>query len=90
MAGAFDQTINTETVDKIHRFDDVDVRPESHHHTLGSGPNQATPGGHTHRGGDSQLLLSGTTISGTRGSATAMVSIISALVALGATDTSTP
>lgn len=90
MAGPFnDDTLNFETVEKIHNFDDVDVRAESHHHTLGGGSTQAAPGGHRHRGGDSQPLLDGTTISGTRGSATAMVSIIAALVALGATDTTT-
>jgi hypothetical protein len=88
--GTFDGTINTETVEKIHNFDDVDVRPESHHHTLGAAPNQAAPGSHLHRGGDSQILLVGSTLSGSRGSATAMVSIISALVVLGATDTTGP
>lgn len=84
-----DESLNYEVVSKIHQYDDVDVRAESHHHTLGGGPFQATSGGHRHRGGDSELLLSGTTISGSRGSATAMVSIISALVALGATDSTT-
>jgi len=84
-----DESLNYETVEKIHQFDDVDVRPESHHHTIGGGPNQATGGGHRHRGGDSEILLGGTTISGSRGTATAMVSVIAALVALGATDTTT-
>ncbi len=84
-----DDTINFDTVDKIHRFDDVDVRGESHHHTLGAGPTQAAAGSHRHRGGDSELLLSGQTISGSRGSATAIPSIIAALVALGITDSTT-
>ena len=84
-----DESLNYETVEKIHQYDDVDVRGESHHHTLGAGPFQATAGSHRHRGGDSELLLSGTTISGSRGAATAMVSIIAALVALGATDSTT-
>ena len=84
-----DETLNYESVERIHQYDDVDVRAESHHHTLGGGPFQATPGGHRHRGGDSELLLSGTTLSGSRGSATSQVSIIAALVALGATDTTT-
>jgi hypothetical protein len=86
---ALDSTMNVETVEKLHQFDDVDVRPESHHHTLGPGAAQASPGPHRHRGGDSELLLAGQTITGSRGGATAMVSIISALVALGATDTTT-
>lgn len=90
MAGPFnDETLNYETVEKIHQYDDADVRAESHHHTLGAGSFQAAAGSHRHRGGDSELLLSGTTISGSRGSATAMVSVIAALVTLGATDSTT-
>lgn len=90
MAGPFtDESLNFETVSKIHQYDDVDVRNESHHHTLGAAPFQAASGSHRHRGGDSELLLSGSTISGSRGTATAMVSIIATLVALGATDSTT-
>ena len=84
-----DGNLNSELVEKIHDFDDLDIRPESHHHTLGPGPAQAASGSHLHRGGDSMLLLAGSTLSGSRGSATAMVSIIATLVALGATDTTT-
>ena len=84
-----DANLNSETVAKIHDFDDVDVRNESHHHTLGPGFGQASPGSHRHRGGDSELLLAGTTLSGSRGAATSMVSIIAALVTLGATDSTT-
>lgn len=72
----------------LHTRDDVDVRVESHHHTLGAGPTQAAPGGHRHRGGDSELLLSGTTITGSRSDGTALLSVINALVILGATDSS--
>lgn len=90
MADLFnDENLNVDVVSKIHQYDDVDVRAESHHHTLGAGPMQSSPGSHRHRGGDSELLYAGTTISGSRGSATAMVSIIAALVALGATDSTT-
>lgn len=89
MAGELDGALSFEFVEKMHRYDDLDVRPESHHHSLGPGQAQASPGTHRHRGGDSELLLAGQTITGSRGSATAMVSIISALVALGATDSST-
>lgn len=84
-----DENLNYETVEKIHQYSDADVRPESQHHTLGAGPFQAASGSHRHRGGDSEFLYSGMTISGSRGSATAMVSIIAALVALGATDATT-
>lgn len=31
-------------VEDLHKNDDVDTRPEAHHHTIGSGPNQAAPG----------------------------------------------
>jgi hypothetical protein len=90
MAGAItDESLNYETVEKIHHYDDVDVRAESHHHTLGGAPFQAASGSHRHRGGDSELLFAGQTISGSRGSATAMPSIIALLVSLGATDSTT-
>lgn len=90
MAGTFDDgSINFDTVDKIHRFDDVDVRNESHHHTLGPGPTQAAAGGHRHRGGDSELLYAGQTISGSRSNGTAVASMIALLVSLGATDQTT-
>lgn len=84
-----DESLNFEVVSKIHQFDDVDVRPESHHHTLGAGAAQAAPGSHRHRGGDSEFLFSGQTISGSRGSATCIPSIIALLVSLGATDSTT-
>lgn len=84
-----DENLNYEVVEKIHQYDDVDVRPESHHHTLGAGPFNAASGSHRHRGGDSELLFQGQTISGSRGSATAMPSIIALLVSLGATDSTT-
>lgn len=86
----FDEMLNSEQVEKLHQWDDVDVRPESHHHTLGPGPNQSAGGSHMHRGGDSLPLLSSVTISGSRGGITALPSIISALVALGAVDTTSP
>jgi phage terminase large subunit-like protein len=35
-------------VEEFHVNDDVDVRPESHHHTTGPGPAQAAPGDHNH------------------------------------------
>lgn len=87
MAGETD--FNYDTVEKLHRFDDVDVRSESHHHTLGPAPQQAAAGSHRHRGGDSELLYAGQTISGSRSNGTAITSIISLLVSLGATDQTT-
>lgn len=76
-------------VDDFHTNSDVDLRAESQHHSLGPGPNQASPGGHKHDGGDSSLLLEGMTISGSRGSDAWRLSINALLVRLGATDSST-
>lgn len=81
---------SAEEVEKFHQNSDVDTRRESMHHTLGGGPNQAAPGDHNHRGGDSSPLLSGMLIAGSRGGNAALASVIAALVALGAEDSSTP
>lgn len=37
-------------VNDFHRYDDVDVKADSHHHTLGPGQYQAAPGNHIHDG----------------------------------------
>ncbi len=78
-----------EEVEKLHQNADTDARPESIHHTIGAGQNQASPGNHRHRGGDSELLLAGISITGSRGTDAWRLSITQALVALGATDSST-
>lgn len=70
----------------FHTNSDVDIRPESQHHTLGTTNSQAAAGDHTHDGGDSPLLLTGYTLTGSRGGNAAMPSLIAALVRLGATD----
>ena len=75
-----------EEVEQLHTNADTDIRRESIHHTLGAGASQAAPGDHRHDGGDSALLLEGVTLSGSRGGNVALVSIIQALVKLGATD----
>ncbi len=77
-------------VEDFHTNSDLNARKESQHHSLGSGEYQASPGPHNHRGGDSVLLLSGVTLTGSRGGNVALVSIIQALVALGATDSTSP
>jgi len=77
-------------VDAFHQNSDLDSRSEAQHHTLGPGPSQAAPGNHRHDGGDSELLLTGVTITGSRGGNTSLPSIIGALVRLGAKDQSTP
>lgn len=81
---------SAQEVENFHGNDDLDSRPESHHHTLGASPNQASPGDHTHQDGKSSPLLLGTTISGSRGGNVALAGVIAALVALGATDSTTP
>ena len=78
-------------VEVFHTNSDKDGSPTSSHHTLGNGPNQAAPGDHTHDGGSSKQLLEGTSIIGSKSTGTQVVdSIIQALVALGATDGTTP
>lgn len=76
----------------FHTHDDVDGSPKAHHHTLGPMPNQAAPGDHSHDGGTSTVLfpLDGVSITGSRGGNAAVASIIAALTALGATDSTTP
>ena len=76
-------------VEDFHENSDVDGRPESQHHTLGPGPNQAASGTHRHDGGESALLLEGLTITGSRASDAYRLSINQILVRLGATDAST-
>lgn len=73
-------------VNEFHTNDDVDKDANAHHHTLGSGANQAASGSHRHDGTDSLQLLEGYTLSGSKGTATAMNGIIAALVQLGAVD----
>lgn len=44
---------DAKTVRDFHRHSDVDGSAKAIHHTLGSGPSQASPGNHTHDGGAS-------------------------------------
>jgi hypothetical protein len=78
-----------QAVDDFHTNSDADSRAESLHHTLGPNPNQASPGDHTHDGGDSELLLLNETISGSRATDAWRLSVNAILVRLGATDNST-
>lgn len=74
----------------MHRNADTDSRREALHHTLGSNPNQASPGDHSHDGVDSMKLLAGTNITGSRTDGTAVASIIMALQKLGAANGTSP
>lgn len=78
-----------DVVEDFHTNADTDIRRESIHHTLGPQPDQAASGDHRHDGGDSALILSGFTVSGSRGGNVALPSVIACLVRLGATDNST-
>jgi hypothetical protein len=80
---------SAQAVDDFHENSDLDARAESQHHTLGSNPTQASPGNHTHDGGDSSFILSTETISGVRGDDSWALSVNAILVRLGATDNST-
>lgn len=74
----------------FHKNSDLDVRPESQHHTLGARPYQASPGNHNHDGGTSPLILDGYVIVGSKANpSTVLPSIIACLVRLGAKDTTT-
>lgn len=76
-------------VNEFHSNDDVDKDANAHHHTLGSGSNQASPGAHRHDGTDSLSLLEGFELSGSKAGNLALGSVIQALVQLGATDNTT-
>lgn len=81
---------DAKTVNEFHSNDDLDKDSNSHHHSLGSGANQASPGAHNHDGSTSVQLLADFSLTGTRGSASAINSIISALEQLGAINNTTP
>ena len=78
-----------QAVEDFHTNSDSDARAESQHHTLGPSPSQASPGDHTHDGGDSAFILDGEVISGSRASDAWRISVNAILVRLGAIDNST-
>jgi|SRR5213595_3922926 len=77
------------TVNEFHTSDDLDKDANAHHHSLGIGTNQASPGSHKHDGTNSFPLLEDTSLSGSRAGGGALLSVIQALVQLGATDNTT-
>jgi len=74
----------------IHRNDDVDSRPEAHHHTLGQGRNNASPGSHVHDGTLSAPLLSAN-ITGSRANnmSSIMDQLLTELQKIGITNATT-
>lgn len=90
MAGAEkDSVLSALEVRRLHTKSDVDSSTQAQHHTLGMKPNQAASGSHKHDGASGNLLLSGVTLTGSRAGNAALASVISALVLLGATDSTT-
>jgi hypothetical protein len=84
-----DMRPQAQVVNEFHTNDDTDRDANAHHHTLGASANQSAPGSHRHDGSDSILLLDGITLAGAKGGNTALASVISALVGLGAKDSTT-
>lgn len=79
-------TVDPITVAKFHEKADTDADANAIHHSLGPRHDQSSPGDHRHDGVSSLKLLAGTNISGSRSGGAALVSVIAALVKLGATD----
>jgi len=86
------KTADAKTVQAFHRNDDIDSRPEAHHHTLGKGRNQGTEGSHNHDGTTSVAILEGITISGNRNTNPGDVikQILTALSRMGIVDSTAP
>lgn len=83
------EVLSAAEVSKLHKNADTDGKRTSIHHSLGPGVAQASPGNHSHDGGDSIQLLANVTITGAKGGNVALASVIAALVQLGATDATT-
>ena len=83
------EVLTPDQVKKAHTNADTDGDEGSLHHTLGPAHAQASPGDHDHRGSTSVELLKGVSITGSRSGGAALVSVIAALVQLGATDSTT-
>lgn len=78
--------VAAKTVESFHRKADTDASQTAIHHTLGPRNGQSAAGDHKHGTSGYSAVLAGTTISGSRSSGAALVSVIAALVKLGATD----
>jgi hypothetical protein len=65
-------------VASFHNRDDIDVSFKSHHHTLGPGHNQASPGDHRHDGKTSKLIGAGdgNILTGAKGGNVALTNLI--------------
>lgn len=81
--------VDARVVADFHRYADTDSGKTASHHTIGPAPDQVASGAHTHDGTETRQLLAGVTITGSRGGNIALASVIDALEALGATDSTT-
>lgn len=70
-----------EEVNKFHGRDDVDKSALAHHHTLGPGRAQASPGDHIHTGRTSKKLGTGLSLglTGAKGGNVALTNLITLL-----------
>lgn len=86
------KTADAKTVQAFHRNDDMDSRPEAHHHSLGKSRNQGTEGSHNHDGTTSVAILEGITITGNRATdpSGVMKQVLTALSRMGLIDSTSP
>lgn len=81
-------------VTAFHRNDDLDADRSSHHHTIGTGLNQAAGGKHNHQDGNGSPLFDDSVdvITGSLSGATASVlgQVVALLAKIGANDATTP
>jgi hypothetical protein len=84
------------TVVAFHKYDDVDVSSQSHHHTIGNERGKAADGAHDHHGGSGKLIFDPSVdiISGTRGTLAGIGSIVDQIATIleqiGASNATTP
>jgi hypothetical protein len=73
--------VSPEEINKLHGRDDVDKSALAHHHTLGTGRAQASPGSHVHDGTNSKKLGQGLglTITGAKGGNVALTNLLAYL-----------
>lgn len=87
-AGPSAQIADQQKVRDFHVKDDCNSSDNAHHHMLGRSSGKASPGMHNHDGINSESLLEGVSLSGSRAANTADIirQIAQALVLLGVTD----
>lgn len=73
-------------VNDFHTNSDVDSKHTAQHHTIGINYEQVAGGQHDHDSKNSRALLANTTLTGSKAGGAALVSVIAALVKLGAID----